>query len=243
MKDRWDIAQEMVLACHRLYARSLVTAMDGNVSARIGRGNILITPRAINKGSVAESDLVEVKEDGSAVTLGTAPSSELPMHLFVYRHRGDVGAIVHAHPPYATGFAAARVEIPESFLPEVLVGVGPIPLAPYATPSTQEMGQVLLPYVARSNAILLSNHGAVTFGATVEEAYYRMEKVEQAALILFVARVLGGEKHLTASEQQRLLTVAAAHAPVQAPSTDISEQTLKQLIREVIEEKLRRTNA
>ncbi len=246
MYDRSDIAQEVVLACHRLYSRALVTATDGNVSARLSQGNILITPTGMNKGKVGERDLVEVKADGTAVTLGTSPSSELPMHLFVYEHRPDVRAIVHAHPPYATGFAAARVQIPESFLPEVLVGVGVIPLAPYATPSTDEVAQALLPHIGKANAVLLSNHGAVTFGTTVEEAYYRMEKVEQAAQILFVARILGGEKLLTPAEQQRLFNavdMGNESSRSETRPTGLSEQTLKQLIREVLEEKFRRTNA
>lgn len=239
MFNRSEIAFQIVLACHRLYARGYVTATDGNLSARLPNGNILVTAASLNKGQVGEGDLVEVTATGSAVTLSRKASSELSMHLFVYEHRPDVNAVVHAHPPHATGFATARVPLPDALLPEVILGLGSIPLAEYATPSTDEVPASLAPFVEKANAILLSNHGVVTFGATVEEAYFRMEKVEHAARILFVARMLGGEKSLTEEEITRLRAAKGGKELSAEPvfPSDLSEQSVRQLIRQVLEEK------
>ncbi len=241
MFSRHEIASHIVLACHRLYERGYVTATDGNISARLANGNILITPTSLNKGQVAESDLVEVTSSGAAITLSRTPSSELSMHLFVYGQRPDVGAVVHAHPSHATGFAAARLPLSTALLPEVIVGLGTIPLAEYATPSTDEVPASLAPYVKETNAVLLSNHGVVTFGGSVEEAFFRMEKVEHAAHILFVARMLGGEKTLTEAEIARLKTATQEKGSLKArsPQADVSEQSVKELIREVLGEKLK----
>ena len=244
MFNRSEIASQIVLASHRLYERGFVTATDGNLSARLPNGNILVTPASLNKGQVGESDLVEVSASGTAVTLSRKASSELAMHLFVYERRPDVQAIVHAHPPYATGFATARVPFPEALLPEVILGLGAIPLAEYATPSTNEVSSSLAPHVHEANAVLLSNHGVVTFGTTVEEAYFRMEKVEHAAHILSVARMLGGEKSLTDSELARLRAAGQGndYARERIPSMDLTEQNVKQLIREVLGNKLKNEN-
>ena len=244
MLSRHEIASHIVLACHRLYERGFVTATDGNISARLANGNILITPTSLNKGQVAETDLVEVTASGALITLSSTPSSELSMHLFVYKQRPDVRAVVHAHPSHATGFAAARMPLSTALLPEVILGLGTIPLAEYATPSTDEVPASLAPHVKEANAVLLANHGVVTFGATVEEAFFRMEKVEHAAHILFVARMLGGEKTLTEAEIARLKAAAQEKGPSKErpPLTDISEQIVKQLIREVLGEKLKSTD-
>ncbi len=241
MLNRSEIASQVVLASHRLYQRGYVTATDGNLSARLPNANILVTPASLNKGQVGESDLVEVTASGTPVTLSRKASSELSMHLFVYERRPDINAIVHAHPPHATGFATARIPLPEALLPEVILGLGAVPLAEYATPSTEEVSASLAPFVKKANAVLLANHGVVTFGTTVEEAYFRMEKVEHASHILFVARMLGGEKSLTEVELQRLRAIGGEKDYGTNPS-DLSEQGVKQLIREVLGEKLKNTN-
>ena len=243
---RSDIALQMVIACHRLYERGYVTATDGNLSARLPNGNILITPASLNKGQVGESELVEVTASGSAVTLSGTPSSELHMHLFVYGRRPDVNAVVHAHPPYATGFATARVPLPDALLPEVILELGSIPLADYATPSTDEVAASLAPFILNANAALLANHGVITFGTNIDEAYFRMEKIEHASHILFVARELGGGKSLTGAELSRLLATRSGEEPALSgksrSAADISEQTVKQLIRDVLGERLKSTN-
>jgi L-fuculose-phosphate aldolase len=198
------IAHQLVVVCRNLYDHGFVAASDGNVSSRLPNGNILATPTSLNKGRVVESDLVEVTVDGTVVHAGRAPSTELGMHLYIYRQRPDVNAVVHAHPTYATGFAAAHIPLDKPLLPEVIIGLGPIPLATFAVTSTQEVADSIAPYVQSSSAILLANHGVVTFGKDLDDAYFKMEKVEHAAHITFVARMLGGEKVLAGEQVKRL---------------------------------------
>jgi L-fuculose-phosphate aldolase len=199
-----EIARQLVAVCRALYARGFVSANDGNVSARLPSGNILTTPTALNKGRVTENDLVEVTINGSPVGSGPAPSSELGMHLFIYQQRVDVDAVVHAHPTYATGFATARIPLDQPLYPEVIFGLGAIPLADFATPTTKEVADSIAPFVHSANAILLTNHGVVAFGKNLDDAYFKMEKVEHAAHITFVARMLGGEKSLTVEQVGKL---------------------------------------
>ncbi|HTY57964.1 MAG TPA: class II aldolase/adducin family protein [Bacteroidota bacterium] len=208
LQSRHALTAAIIDVCHRLEAKGLVSATDGNVSARLPGGNILTTRTGINKGMVTAQDLVEITPAGDLVAGRSRPSTETGMHLFIYRERKDVGSVVHAHPPYATGFATAREPLEGCLFPEVIVGFGAIPLAEYATPSTTEVAESLRPYVRSAEAILLTNHGAVTYGTDVYDAYYRMEKVEHAARITFIARVLGGEKRLSADELGRLSRVS-----------------------------------
>jgi L-fuculose-phosphate aldolase len=203
-----SLLPSLVTICHRLYERGMVTATDGNVSVRLENGNILATRSGINKGMVTERDFVEVTPDGNQASAEGRASTELGMHLFIYQQRPDVNAVVHAHPTYATGFATARIPLNECLFPEVIVGMGAIPLAEYATPSTREVAESLSPFVKNADAILLSNHGAVTYGPDVWDAYFKMEKVEHAAHIAFIARMLGGEKPLTAEEVEKLRRVS-----------------------------------
>jgi L-fuculose-phosphate aldolase len=244
MSSRTEIARDIVLICHKLYEKGFVTATDGNVSARLSCGNILVTPSALNKGEVSESDLVEVKPDGTLVTLSRKASTELDMHLFIYDRRPDIHAVVHAHPPHATGFATAQVPLTACLFPEVIVGLGAIPLAPYATPSTKEVAESLAPFVKSADAILLANHGVVTYGSDVTEAYYRMEKVEHAAHITFVARVLGGEKPLSSNDIEKLNQISSSAYGKEMSGKitceparndeDPSELQIKEMIKEVL---------
>ena len=200
--SREDLVAALIDVCHRLADKDLVVATDGNVSARLPSGNILITRSGINKGDVTESDLVEVRRDGTNAS--GKPTTELRMHLFIYDRRKDAGAIVHAHPPFATAFAVAGIALDEPVLPEVVAELGGIPLAPYATPSTEEIPASLARFVNSHTAILLSNHGAVTFGTGLLEAYFKMEKVEQAASIIYRARMLGYVRTLSDDDVARL---------------------------------------
>ncbi len=221
MIDSTKYSALIVEICHRLYAKDFVTATDGNVSVRLENGNILTTRTAINKGMVTAEDLVEIDLQGNAISKseilpqsGTKseiylrPSTEIGMHLYIYSQRPDVNAIVHAHPPYATGFATARQPLNECLFPEVVVGLGAIPLAEYATPSTEEVANSLAPFVKVADAILLSNHGVVTYGKDLWDAFFKLEKVEHAAHITFVARMLGGEKPLSPEDIEKLREIS-----------------------------------
>jgi L-fuculose-phosphate aldolase len=203
-----DDLESLLRTCHRLAERGYVVATDGNVSIRRGNGTILATRSGVDKESVGESDLVEVTLAGEVRSAQWKPSTEIGMHLLIYRERQDVNAIVHAHPVYATAFAAARIPLDQCVFPEIIVTIGTIPLARYATPSTPEVAESLMPYVRGTDAILLANHGVVTFGGTLEEAFHRMERVEHAAQVTFLARVLGGEKQLTKRQLEQLRSVS-----------------------------------
>jgi L-fuculose-phosphate aldolase len=216
---------QLIDICHRLYANRFVTATDGNVSVRLENGNILTTRTGINKGMVTPEDLVELNLDGNVFTqheisntksqiqssessIIHRPSTEIGMHIYIYTQRPDVNAVVHAHPPYATGFATARQPLNECLFPEVIVGLGAIPLADYATPSTEEVSKSLEPYVLKADAILLANHGVVTYGKDLLDAYFKMEKVEHAAHITFIARMLGGERPLSPEDIEKLRAIS-----------------------------------
>lgn len=215
MIDSTKYSASIIEICHRLYANRFVTATDGNVSVRLENGNILTTRTGINKGIVTENDLVEINLQGvplltthNSQPTTNKPSTEIGMHLYIYSQRPGVNAVVHAHPPYATGFATARQPLSDCLYPEVIVGLGAIPLAEYATPSTDEIARSLEPYVKIADAILLANHGVVTYGKDLWDAYFKMEKVEHAAHITFVARMLGGEKLLSQEDIEKLRAIS-----------------------------------
>lgn len=214
-----EIISQLIDVCHRLYARGMVTAMDGNVSIRLSSGNILTTRSGVNKGMVTVNDFVELSPEGKQLVGGRKPSTEVGMHLYIYKQRQDVHAVVHAHPTYATGFATARIALDGCVFPEVIVGMGAIPLAEYATPSTTEVAESLSPYIRNSDAILLTNHGAVTYGPNLYDAYFKMEKVEHAAHISFVAKMLGGAHSLNQEELTKLRNVS-----VQSYGKDLSKK-------------------
>ncbi len=208
MNDLATQIEQLISICHLMYAKGFVAATDGNVSIRIGNGNFLTTRSGVNKGMVMPSDLVEVCHEGRSVNSDLKPSTEIGMHLYIYHQRPDINAVVHAHPVYSTAFATARQPLISCVFPEVIVGLGAIPLADYATPSTHEVAESLAPYVSQTDAILLANHGVVTYGRDVVDAYYKMEKVEHSAHITFIARMLGGESLLSTEDIEKLRSIS-----------------------------------
>jgi L-fuculose-phosphate aldolase len=197
--------QEIVRYGRMLHERCFVAAMDGNLSVRLKNDRILVTPTCLSKGAMRPADMVVVDLEGRRVSGRRNVTSEIGMHLLIYRLRPDVQAIVHAHPPTATGFAAAGVALTEPLVCEVVMGLGCIPLARYGTPGTSELTQTLEPYVPNYDAILMSNHGVVTYGDTLEHAYMKMETVEHFAQIALVTHLLGRQQPLQAVEIEKLL--------------------------------------
>ncbi len=198
--------QEMVEVCHALYQRQLVAALDGNVSSR--RGNlILTTPSGLCKGHLHAADLLVVNEVGQVVAGQGQPTSELLLHLEVYQQRPEVGAVIHAHPPVATALTIAGVSLTEGILPEVVLTLGAIPTAPYATTGTPDMAAAIRSLVPQHDAILLEQHGALTIGRTLWDAYFKMEKVEHAAWIVWLAKHLGHVRSLPPAEVAKLTTL------------------------------------
>ncbi len=199
-----DLVDELLDICHRLHRSGMVAANDGNVSVVCDDGDILTSVTNVSKGAMTAKDVVKVNRQGVPLEDGKKPSSELPMHLAIYRDRPDVRAVVHAHPPYATGFAAAGLALDKCVLPEIVMTLGSIPLAEYGTPSTEEVPEAVSRWIGRADAVLLANHGAVTVGSTLSEAWYRMERIEHYAKICFIARQLGGERVLTPEEVEKI---------------------------------------
>jgi L-fuculose-phosphate aldolase len=196
---------EIVRYGRMLHARGFVAAMDGNLSVRLDNKRILVTPTGVSKGSMRPTDLVVVNRDGKRVSGRRNVTSEIGMHLLIYRLRPDVRAIVHAHPPTATGFAAAGIALTEPLVCEVVIGLGCIPLARYGTPGTSELAQTLEPFVPNYDAILMSNHGVVAYADTLEHAYMKMETVEHFAQIALVTHLLGRQQPLKEGEVEKLL--------------------------------------
>jgi L-fuculose-phosphate aldolase len=177
MKIKEKLIEEIVEISHLIYKKGFVSSTDGNISAKLPNGNILCTPTSVNKGEVKKSHIVEVNPMGEVVYGIYKPSTEIKMHLFIYQRRDDVKAIIHAHPPFATAFATAGLSLEGYVLPEVIVNLGKIPLAKYATPSTEEVPLSIEPFVEKHDAFLLQNHGAVTLGSSLKDAYFKMEKL------------------------------------------------------------------
>ncbi len=197
MSESIALRRHVVTVCRRLYDRRLIAGPDGNVSVRLDAGRLLVTPSGMSKVDVREDDLVEVTLDGAVVAGHRPPTSELAVHLRIYRRRADVHAIVHAHPPAATAFAMAGEGI-GPVLPELVWQVGWVPLVPYAMPGTEALAEQFDPFLDQHDAFLMAHHGAVTAGRTLLEAHQRMESLEHAATILVAARQLGGARPLAA---------------------------------------------
>lgn len=199
--DETQARRDMVEVGRLLYERDLLASRDGNLSLRLGADRFLTTPAGVCKGRMVPEDLVVVDRQGNPVTHSTRrPSTELKMHLAVYPMRPDVRAIVHTHPPAATAFAVAGVPIDQAALAEVVYNLGSVPLAAYALPSTDKLAMVIGQMIPHYQALLLSNHGVLTVGEDLWDAYYRMEGVEHFARILLYARQLGGAKQLTGEQ-------------------------------------------
>src|SRR6187431_2997545 len=199
-----QLRAEIVEAGRRMYSRGYVASNDGNISARLDDSRLITTPKSVSKGFMTPDMMVIVDYDGRKISGERDPSTELPMHLEVYRNRPDVNAGVHAHPPLATGFAVAGIPLTRAVLAEVVTTLGSIPIAEYGTPSTAELPAAVRKYIKAHDGMLLANHGAVTCGKDVMSAYYKMETIEHFAKISLVARLLGGENLISREEVERL---------------------------------------
>lgn len=208
MQTERETRKKIVEVGRLIYDRGFVAASDGNISARLDDGRIVTTPTMVCKGRMSEDMLVLVDIDGRKLRRDERnPSSEFAMHSTIYRLRPDVHAVVHAHPPFGTGFAVANVPLDKPLLSEVILTLGCIPLTAYGTPSTEEISQALSPYIPHHDALLLANHGAVAYGPDLDAAYYKMETLEHFAKITLIARLVGRPKELSAEAIEKLLDV------------------------------------
>ena len=197
-------ADELVRCCRALWERGLIAGADGNLSVRLGPDRLLVTPRGVLKAELEPADLVQVDLAGRHLDGCRKASTELDLHLRVYRRRPECGAVVHAHPPTATAFAVAGEAIPEDVLPEITLLMGDVPVVPYATTGTPALGDAVEPFLAGRDAVLLANHGALTWGADLAQARIRMESLEHGARILHAARSLGRVNRLTRDQTDAL---------------------------------------
>lgn len=205
------LRKQVVEVGRRMYRKGLVVATEGNISVRLAPQRILMTPTGAWKGFLNPADLVVVDLNGPVRLRASMPgprasrpSMETPMHRGIYRARADVRAIVHAHPPVATGFAVAGIALDQPILAEAVLVLGPVPVVPYATPATEALPESIAPYAAKHQALLLGNHGAVTMGRDLWEAYARMEILEHLAVIQLTARLLGRADVIPPAEIQKL---------------------------------------
>lgn len=209
--------REICITGRWMYERGFIVASEGNISVRLEDDRILTTPTCMNKGMLTQEDLVVTDLDGRQLSGTHKVSSELAVHLLFYRVRPDVNAICHAHPPSATGFAVAGRGLDRALLPEVIVGLGQIPLVQYATPGTPALSAVIEPYAPHYDALLLANHGVVTCGPDLLTAFFRMETVEHSAKITLAAEMAGEPVLLSSREVAKLMAARARYSVTPPP--------------------------
>jgi len=224
MRTEEQVRADIVEIGRRLWERGYVASNDGNISVRIDDERLITTPKSVSKGFMTADMMVVTDLSGKKLAGGRDASSELKMHLQVYRDRPDARAVVHAHPPTATGFAVAGIPLDRAVLAEVVTTLGSIPIAEYATPSTDELPQACSKYLKAHDGLLLANHGALAIGPDLFTAYHRMETIEHFAKISLVTRMLGQEHLLSRQEVDRLQGLRgmygiASPAPVCADDT------------------------
>jgi len=208
-----EIREQICDVCHKMWQLGWVAANDGNVSVKLPDGNFLVTPTGISKSFITPDKLLIINKDIEVIETseGRKPSSEMKMHMRCYAERPDVGAVVHAHPPTATGYAVANKPLDEYSMIETVIALGSIPVTPYGTPSTYEVPDAIAPYLGEHDAVLLQNHGALTVGADLITAYYRMETLELFAKISLNAHLLGGAQEISRENIDRLISMRAGY--------------------------------
>ena len=204
------LRKELIQVGKLLYQKNFVVAAEGNISIKLEKDKILVTPSGLNKGFLSEKELVVVDSNGQKLSGFLNPSSELKMHLAVYRKRPDLKAVVHAHPPYATALTVAGESLERFFLPEAVLSLDKVPLSSYATPTTAEVPKAIENLITQSDTILLKNHGVLAGGKELWEAFFKMEMVEKLARIYLLAKIFGKIDYLTPEQVKKLEEVKAA---------------------------------
>ncbi len=209
MANEFEIKKQICEIGKRIYDRGMVAANDGNISVKLNDNEFLCTPTGVSKGFMTPEYICKVDRDGKVIQANGnfKPSSEIKMHMRVYKERPDVGAVVHAHPMYATGFAIAGIPLTQPIMPEAVITLGCVPIAEYGTPSTEEIPEAVSKYLQSFDAVLLENHGALSYADNLLNAYHKMESVEFYAHLLYISKQLGGPKELSQSQVQRLYEI------------------------------------
>jgi L-fuculose-phosphate aldolase len=225
MRTEEQIRADIVEVGRRLWQRGYVAANDGNISVRVDDRRMITTPANVSKGFMTPDMMVITDFEGRKLSGDRKASSEIKMHLQVYRDRPDANAVVHAHPPTATGFAVAGIPLDKAVLAEVVTTLGSIPIAEYATPSTDELPAVISKYLKAHDGVLLANHGALAIGPDLFTAYHRMETIEHFAKISLVSRTLGREHLLSREEVRRLQGLRGSYG-IASPAPVCTDDTL-----------------
>lgn len=207
MTNEWALKKQIVEIGQRIWTRGYVASNDGNITVKLNDHELLTTPTGVSKGFMTVDMIIKCDWTGKVLSSnpGFRPSSEVKMHLDVYKERPDIGAIVHAHPQYATSFAVAGIPLNKCVLPEAVIVMGAVPIAPYGLPSSMEIPDRVRPFIKNSDVILLENHGALTLGADLLNAYHKMETLEHTASIVWKAIQLGNLNVLPPVERDRLM--------------------------------------
>lgn len=208
-----EIREQICDICHKMWQLGWVAANDGNVSVKLSDGTFLATPTGMSKSFITPEKLVRIDKNGEIIEAisNYRPSSEIKMHLRCYQEREDIAAVLHAHPPAATGYAVANKPLDEYSMIETVIALGSIPVTPYGTPSTYEVPEAIAPYLGEHDALLLQNHGALTVGADLVTAYYRMETLELFAKISLNAHMLGGAQEISRENIDRLIAMRSGY--------------------------------
>src|SRR5437763_4729857 len=204
MLGEFQLKQQIGEIGRRVYAKGFAAANDGNITVRLNDRQVLCTPTMVSKGFMKPEDICKVDYEGKQLAGTRKRTSEVLLHLAVYKHRPDVNAVVHCHPPYATAFAVAHEPIPKCILPEVEVFLGEVPMADYETPGGQKFAETILPYVKECNTIILANHGTVSFGPNLENAYFNTEIIDAYCKILLLAKQLGPINYFSQQQTKEL---------------------------------------
>ncbi|MBO4364177.1 MAG: class II aldolase/adducin family protein [Clostridia bacterium] len=209
MKSEYEIKKEICDIGRRIYDRGMVAANDGNISVKLNDNEFLCTPTGVSKGFMTPDYICKVDREGKVIQAnpGFKPSSEIKMHMRVYKERPDVNAVVHAHPMYATSFAIAGIPLTQPIMPEAVIALGCVPIAKYGRPSTEEIPDAVSEHVQYFDAVLLENHGALTYSNTLLNAYYKMESTEFYAQLLYQSKMLGGPKEFTPQQVEDLYEI------------------------------------
>ena len=225
MKSPFEIKKEICEVGHKLWAKGFVAANDGNISVKISENEYYCTPTGVSKGDLTPDMIIKVDKDGKKLEGKLNPSSEIKMHMRVYRERPDVTAVVHAHPPVATAFTVADIDLDQYILPEAVLTIGNVPTCDYGTPSTMEIPDSLDPYLHNHDAFLLRNHGALTVGCNLTKAFFVMEEVEFNARICKYAMELGAVHEIPNAELKKLMDLRKKmNLPGRHPGIDYGDQ-------------------
>lgn len=209
MQNEFEIKKQICDIGKRIYNRNMVAANDGNISVKLNDHEFLCTPTGVSKGFMTPEYICKVDENGNVIQAnkGFKPSSEIKMHMRVYAKRPDVGAVVHAHPTFATSFAIAGIPLTQPIMPEAVIALGCVPIAEYGTPSTMEIPDNVEKYLPYYDAVLLESHGALTWSTDLLAAYHKMESVEFYAELLYKSKMLGGPKEFDKNTIEKLYEI------------------------------------